>query len=103
MEVSLGGFVVAGPALAASPLPMNAAASLVIPVQDEENAEVWHDLRPGVTPPEAAVGKQEEEEVPKEAAPERPKEEGSGGNVENEEVWHDLRTGETPPPAAVGN
>jgi hypothetical protein len=80
--LALGGFVVASPALAASPLPMNAAASLVIPVQDEENAEVWHDLRPDVTPPEAAVGKQKEEEAPKEAAPEQPKEEGSGNTEE---------------------
>jgi len=56
--LALGGFVVAGPAYAASPLPLDDAASLIIPVQDEENAEVWHDLRPDVTPPEAAVGKQ---------------------------------------------
>ena len=32
---------------------------LVIRVQgDEENQEVWKDLRPDVTPPEAAVGKE---------------------------------------------
>jgi hypothetical protein len=34
---------------------------------------------------------------------ERPKEEGSGGNLENEEVWRDLRPNVTPPPAAVGD
>lgn len=78
--LALGGFAFAGPALAAWPLPLNDAASLVIPVQDEENAEVWHDLRPDVTPPEAAVGT--EEEAPKEAAPEPRKEEGSGNTEE---------------------
>ncbi len=75
----LGGF--AGPAFAAAPLPLHAAPALVITVQDEENAEVWHDLRPDVTPPEAAVGT-EEEKAPMEAAPEHPKEEGSGNEEE---------------------
>jgi hypothetical protein len=94
--LALGGFAVAGPALAVSPLPLNDTAPVLIPIQDEENAEVWHDLRPDVTPPPTAVGK--EAEVPKNSAAEAPKEEGSGGDVENEEVWHDLQTGDTPPP-----
>ncbi len=92
----LGGFAVAGPAFAVSPLAIAHTAPLIIPVQDEENAEVWHDLRPDVTPPAAAVGK--EGEAPKNSAAEAPKEEGAGGDVENEEVWHDLQTGDTPPP-----
>ena len=80
---------------------MKHAAPVIIPVQDEENAEVWHDLRPDVTPPAAAVGK--EGDAPKNSAAEPPKEEGAGGDVENEEVWHDLRPDVTPPPAAVGD
>ena len=83
----LGGFAIVTPALAVSPLPLNDAASLVIPAQDEENAEVWHDLRPDVTPPEAAVGKQQEE-APKDAAPEQPKEKGSG-DIEQKELQED--------------
>jgi hypothetical protein len=93
--VALGAFAIAAPALAHSPLPLN-GTSLLVPVQDEENAEVWHDLRPDVTPPEAAVGKQEEK-APEGSARERPEAEGSG-DVENEEVWRDLETGVTPPP-----
>ena len=96
----LGGFTVAAPALAVSPLPLNGIAPAVIPIQDEENAEVWHDLRPDITPPAAAVGK--EGEAPKNSAAEAPKEDGSGGDVENEEVWYDLRPDVTPPAAAVG-
>jgi hypothetical protein len=94
---ALGGFAFGGLALAASPLPFNGVTPLVIPVQDEENAEVWKDLRPDVNAPPAAVGK--EGEAPKGSATEPPKEEGSGG-AENEEVWHDLRPDVTPPPAA---
>ena len=82
----LGGFAVAAPALALSPLPVSGADTLIIPVQDEENAEVWKDLRPDVTPPEAAVGKKEE--APKDAASEGPKEEGSG-NIEQKELQED--------------
>ena len=95
--LALGGLAVAAPALAVSPLATSHIAPLVIPVQDEENAEVWHDLRPDVTPPAAAVGK-EGEEAPKNSAAGAPKEEGAGGDVENEEAWHDLQTGDTPPP-----
>lgn len=83
---ALGGFALAGPALAISPLPLNDTTPLVSPVGDEENAEVWHDLRPDVTPPEAAVGKKEE--APQSAAPEQPKEEGSG-DVEQKELQED--------------
>ena len=76
----LGGFGIATPALAVSPLALNHVPALS-PVQDEENAEVWHDLRPDITPPEAAVGN-DDELAPKEAMPERPKEEGSGNTEE---------------------
>jgi hypothetical protein len=68
------GAVLASPAYAVSPLSLADTASLLIPVEDEENEEVWRDLRPDVAPPEAAVGK--EGEAPQAAPPERPKEEG---------------------------
>jgi hypothetical protein len=47
---------VVGQALAVSPPPLDVTAALFIPIQDEENKELWQDLRPDVTPPEAAVG-----------------------------------------------
>jgi hypothetical protein len=84
--LAFGSFALAGQALAVSPHPLNGAAPLVIPIQDEENEEVWKDLRPDVTPPEAAVGT--EKEAPKGAAPEQPKEEGSG-DVEQKELQED--------------
>ena len=67
----------------------------VIPVGDVEDQEVWHDLRPDVTPPPAAVG--QGQEPPKETG-ERPKIEEGSGDLENQEIWHDLETGVTPPP-----
>ncbi len=99
--LALGGLAFAGSAQAVSPSSFNDAASLIIPVGDVENEEVWHDLRPDVTPPPAAVGN--EGEAAKDSATEPPKEEGGSGNVENEAVWHNLRPNITPPPAAVGN
>jgi hypothetical protein len=83
----LGGFAVAAPALALSPLPF-AADPVLIQVQDEENEEVWHDLRPDVTPPEAAVGDQDEL-APKEAMPEHPKEEQGGSGQEEKALKED--------------
>jgi hypothetical protein len=56
MIVSIAG---AGQALALSPFPLDAAARL-IPVQDEENKELWRDLETGQTPPPAAVGNEEQ-------------------------------------------
>ncbi len=49
-------FTVVRPALALPPMSLNDSARLIIPIQDEENKELWQDLRPDVTPPEAAVG-----------------------------------------------
>jgi hypothetical protein len=83
--LALGSFAFAGQALAASPLPLN-VAPLVTPVADEENQEVWQDLRPDVTPPEAAVGTKEE--APKGSAMEQPKGEGSG-DIEEKELKED--------------
>jgi hypothetical protein len=83
----LGGFAVAAPALALSPLP-SAADPIVIPVQNEEDEEVWHDLRPDVTPPEAAVGN-EDEMAPKEGMPEHPKEEQGGSGQEEKALQED--------------
>lgn len=65
------------------------------PRHSRRSQEVWHDLRPDVTPPPAAVG--EGQEPPKETG-ERPKSEEGSGDVENQEIWHDLETGVTPPP-----
>ena len=50
---ALGGAVFACPAFAVSPPSPDASPSLLIAVEDEENAEVWHDLLPDVTPPPA--------------------------------------------------
>ena len=89
--VLLGGFAFAGPAQAISPLSFNDAARLVIPVGDVENEEVWHDLRPDITPPPAAVD-MGNAEAPKGSAVERPKEEGQaqgGGNIEQKELQED--------------
>jgi hypothetical protein len=71
---ALGGAVFACPAFALSPPSPGASHSLLIAIEDEENAEVWHDLLPDVTPPPAAVG--EESKAPHTTEPpERPKEE----------------------------
>src|SRR5262245_3693702 len=58
--------VVAGQALATSPLRLQNVAPVVVPIQ--ENKELWQDLRPDVTPPEAAVGNegQTQGQAPKE-------------------------------------
>jgi hypothetical protein len=86
--LALGGTVFACPAFAVSPPSPGASHSLLIAAEDEENAEVWHDLRPDVTPPPAAVGK--EGEAPQTTEPERPKEEGKGsGDVEEKELKKD--------------
>jgi len=85
----------AAPAFAAGPLSLGTTTSPVILVGDEENEEVWHDLRPDVTPPPGIVGK--EGEAPAGTMHEPPKEEGSG-DVEDKELWRDLETGVTPPP-----
>ena len=53
--LALACIVIVGPANAAQ-FRFGNLAQLVIPIQDEENEEVWKDLRPDVTPPEAAVG-----------------------------------------------
>ena len=47
---------IVGHALASPSISSIDSARLIIQVQDEENKEVWQDLRPDVTPPEAAVG-----------------------------------------------
>jgi hypothetical protein len=84
--LALGGALVASPAYAVSPPSLNNAPSLLIQVEDEENEEVWRDLLPDITPPEAAVGK--EGEAPKGAQPEQPKREG-GSDIEEKELKED--------------
>jgi hypothetical protein len=84
--IGIGAAIVLGTALFACPADAHSPSShhsfVLAQAGDEENAEVWHDLRPDVTPPEAAVGKSDE--TPKEEAhPEPRKEEGSrSGDVE---------------------
>jgi hypothetical protein len=85
--LAFGSFAFAGQALAVSPLPFNDTASLLLPTGDEENEEVWKDLRPDITPPEAAVGN--ELVTPKGSAMERPKAEVQGGDVEQKELKED--------------
>jgi len=85
----LGGFAIATPALALSPLPLDGNVPVLIPIQDEENQELWHDLRPDVTPPEAAVG-DEDPLAPKEGKPEEPKAKEKGsGDIEEKELKED--------------
>ena len=85
---ALGGAVFACPAFAVSPPSPGASPSLLITVEDEENAEVWHDLLPDVTPPPAAVGR--DAETPPVTEPERPKEEGKGSeDIEEKELKED--------------
>jgi hypothetical protein len=86
--VVLGGAVLACPAFALSPPSPTTSPSLLIAVEDEENEEVWHDLRPDITPPPAAVG--EENKGPQTEELERPKEEGKGsGDIEEKELKED--------------
>lgn len=85
---ALGGALFACPAFAVSPPSLDTRPSLLVPVQDEENEEVWRDLRPDITPPPAAVGR--EGETQQATEPERPKEEGKGpGDVEEKELKKD--------------
>ncbi len=85
----LGTALFACPAYALSPLSHDHHAFLVAQAGDQENAEVWHDLRPDVTPPAAAVGRTDQ--APKEEVqPEPRKEEGSrSGDVEEKEMKED--------------
>jgi hypothetical protein len=86
--LALGGALFACPAYAVSPQSLDRAPSLLVPVQDEENEELWRDLRPDVTPPAAAVGKEGEAAQGAGAAP--PKEEGkSSGDIEEKEMKED--------------
>ena len=91
--LALSGMAFTGQSLAASPTLSADSNPRVILVEDEENKEVWQDLRPDVTPPPAAVRK--EGEAPEGAMREEQKEGSS--DVENEEVERDLRTEEAPP------
>ena len=85
----LGGTVSPAPLSPSPRPPPGFGPSLLIAVEDEENAEVWHDLLPDVTPPPAAVG--EESKAPQTTEPpERPKEEGKGsGDIEEQELKRD--------------
>ena len=64
--VAFGIFTVIGPALALAPVSLNDSARLIIPIQNEENKELWRDLQTGETPPEAAVGNEGQAQAPRE-------------------------------------
>ena len=64
--VALAIFAIVGPASALAPGASNEPARLVIPIQDEENKEIWRDLQTGETPPEAAVGNEGQAQAPRE-------------------------------------
>ena len=90
----LGGFAVASPAQAVSPLSLKDTATLVIPAGDEENAEIYHDLQTGITPPKAMVGDDAIGE--QDSATEHPKAEGESegaakgnGDIEQKELQED--------------
>jgi hypothetical protein len=59
-------FTLVGPALAWAPISSNDSARLVIPIQNEENQEIWRDLETGETPPAAAVGNEGQARAPRE-------------------------------------
>ena len=63
--VSFAIFAVVGPALALAPVSLNDSARLVIPIQNEENKELWRDLETSETPPEAAVGNEGQAQAPR--------------------------------------
>jgi hypothetical protein len=64
--VALAIFTIVGPASALAPVSLNDSARLVLPIQDEENKEIWRDLQTGETPPEAAVGNEGQAQAPRE-------------------------------------
>ena len=57
---------IVGPASALAPVSLKVSARLVIPIQNEENQEIWRDLETGETPPEAAVGNEGQAQAPRE-------------------------------------
>lgn len=59
-------FTVIGPASALAPVSLNDSAGLVIPIQNEEDQEIWRDLQTGETPPEAAIGNEGQAQAPRE-------------------------------------
>lgn len=89
--LAIASFAFAGQASAIAPLALNATPFVVL-AQDEENQEVWQDLRPDITPPPAAVG--EQTEAPKNESHEGHKAEGESGDVEQKELKEDGLEGE---------
>jgi hypothetical protein len=71
-----------GPAKAVSPLSLGEDATLVVPVQDQENLSVEEDLRPDVPPSDFGTDAPEE---PKNA-PQKEVEGKGSGDIEDEMV-----------------
>ena len=59
-------FTIVGRASALAPVSLNDSPRLAIPIQNEENQEIWRDLQTGETPPEAAVGNEGQAQAPRE-------------------------------------
>jgi hypothetical protein len=80
---TLGGFALSGQAFALSPLPMDAAATIALPVTDQEERAVEEHLNPAETPPGA-----QDQAAPGAPAPEAGKSEAGkdGGDVEEQEL-----------------
>ncbi len=74
--LAFGAFTFVSPALAITPLPVESAATFVVPIQDYENQELERDLQTdefedqpeaavGEDQPEAAVGNEGQAQAPK--------------------------------------
>jgi len=74
-----------GPAKAVSPLGLDEARSLVVPVVDQEDLSVEEDLRPD-EPPEALEGAPEKPEMAPMAPPPKEMEGESSGNIEDQMI-----------------
>jgi hypothetical protein len=75
-----------GPAKAVSPLGLDEARSLVVPVVDQEDLSVEEDLRPD-EPPEALEGETPEKpEMAPMAPPPKEMDGGGSGNVEDQMI-----------------
>ena len=63
--LAFGAFTFVSPARAITPLPVESAATFVVPIQSYENQELWRDLETSETPPEAAVGNEGQAQAPR--------------------------------------
>jgi hypothetical protein len=76
----LGGFALSGQAFALSPVPIDRAATIAVPITDQEERAVEEHLNPAETPP----GPQDEA-APVSPAPEAGRSESNQGGAEVEQ------------------